>query len=63
MIIYDTLYELLNTYIYGSPEVLTAYQELTLTNLSTIGSVFVCALPILTVYWLFRMVSTLGNRW
>lgn len=63
MIIYDTLYELLNTYIYGSPDVLTAFQELTLTNLSTIGSVFVCALPILTVYWLFRMVSTLGNRW
>lgn len=63
MIIYDSLYELLNTYIYGSPEVLTTYQELTLTNLSTIGSVFVCSLPLLAIYWLFRLVSTLGNRW
>lgn len=63
MIIYDMLYDILNTYIYGNPEVLSSFQELTLTELATAGSVFVCALPLCVVYWLFRFIATLGNRW
>lgn len=63
MIIYDSLYELLNTYIYGAPDVLSTFQELTLVQLSTLGSVFICALPAVTVYWVFRFISNLGNRW
>lgn len=63
MIIYDTLYNLLNTYIYGAPEVLTELQDLTLTMLSTCGSVFVCALPLACCFWTFRFVCTLGSRW
>lgn len=52
---YQTLYELLQTYIYGSAD-LTADMTLTLTLLSTIGVVFVVALPFCLVWKVVSML-------
>lgn len=51
---YYTLYELLSKYIYGAGATLTGEMELTLTFLSTLGSIFVTALPFLVVYLVIR---------
>ena len=51
---YYTLYQLLCQYIYGPGAALTGEMELTLTLLSTIGSIFVTALPFLVVYLVIR---------
>lgn len=63
MIIYNTLYELLNIYIYGSPEVLTSFQELVLTLVSTYGALFVCAIPFICLYFSVKFICTLTQRW
>lgn len=55
MHLYPTLYELLCQYIYGSME-LTEHMELTLTILSTIGSLFVVAIPFLAVWLIIKAV-------
>lgn len=51
---YYTLYSLLSQYIYGAGAVLTEEMELTLTLLSTLGSLFVVVLPFLVVYLVIR---------
>lgn len=51
---YYTLYNLLSQYIYGADAVLTGEMELTLTFLSTLGSIFVTTLPFLVVYLVIR---------
>lgn len=51
---YYTLYALLSEYIYGSGATLTGEMQLTLTFLSTLGSIFVTALPFLVVYLVIR---------
>lgn len=62
MIIYDSIYSILNQYIYGNPDVLSAFQELTLVELSTVFSVFVCSLPIITVFALLKFfLNTIGR--
>ena len=51
---YYTLYDLLSQYIYGAGATLTGEMQLTLTFLSTLGSIFVTALPFLVVYLVIR---------
>lgn len=51
---YYTLYNLLCQYIYGAGAELTEHMELTLTLLSTLGSLFVVTLPFLIVYLVIR---------
>lgn len=58
MIIYNTLYELLEMYIFGSV-VEGTYPDLVLITCSTIGSLFVVALPFLVVYNIIRIIG----RW
>lgn len=57
--IYQTLYELLTQYVYGG-NALNGDQTLTLTVLSTIGCLFVVAVPFLLVW---RVITMLCNRW
>lgn len=52
--IFITLYSLLHQYLYGLATELTPDMSLTLTLLSTIGSVFVVALPFLVVWKVVR---------
>lgn len=47
---YYQLYTLLCEYLYGADAVLTGDQTLTLTLISTIGALFVIALPFLVVW-------------
>lgn len=47
---YYQLYALLGEYLYGADAVLTGDQTLTLTLISTIGALFVIALPFLVVW-------------
>lgn len=51
---YFELYTLLQQYIYGVDTVLTADMTLTLTLLSTVGSLFLVGLPFLLVWKVFR---------
>lgn len=51
--IYYQLYHLLQQYIYGPVE-LTPEQILTLTQISTIGSILTIALPFVVVFWIIR---------
>ena len=53
--IYYQLYDLLHQYIYGAVE-LTGEQILTLTQISTIGSLFCIGLPFVVVFWILRKV-------
>lgn len=47
---YYHLYALLGEYLYGADAVLTGDQTLTLTIISTIGALFVIAVPFLVVW-------------
>ena len=46
---YYILYDLLLNFLYGSDAVLTGDQTLTLTFISTLGALFVVALPFIIV--------------
>lgn len=52
---YQNLYELIQTSIYGTME-LTGDMELTLTIMSTLGCVFLISLPFLLIYKVIRML-------
>ena len=54
--IYYQLYALLSAYIYGSDAVLTGEQVLTLTQISTLGSVLIVSAPFIVVFWIVRKV-------
>ncbi len=51
---YYELFALLQQYIYGAEVVLDEYQTLVLTNLATIGSLFVVAIPFIVVWRVIR---------
>ena len=53
--IYQNLFELIKMYIYGGVE-LTPSMELTATLISTLGSVFLVALPFILVLWVCKLV-------
>lgn len=59
MNIYQTLYELVNTYIFGGTVAPETYQELVAIAVSTLGCLFVFALPFVLVW---RVIKLLGGR-
>lgn len=62
MIIYNAIFDILNTYIYGSPEALTSFQELTLVQISTFLSVFVAFLPLIFILIILKFfIGTIGR--
>lgn len=56
MAMYFTLYNLLHQYIYGLETTLTADMELTLTIISTLGALFVVALPFILVWKILKFL-------
>lgn len=56
---YQSLYLLLQQYIYGLETQLTEHMDLTLTLMSTIGCLFVVSVPFIVVYkvicWVCRL--------
>lgn len=62
MIIYDALYSILHTYIFGNM-VLNTYQDFVLTQISTIGSVCVCLLPLIAIFCLLKFFLGTVARW
>ena len=52
---YYQLYDLLGAYLYGPDAVLTGDQTLTLTMISTIGALFVIAIPFVVVWRCIRL--------
>lgn len=55
--IYQELYNLIEQYIYGNPEVMTEHMDLVCTFIATAGSLFVVALPFLLVWRVIRMIA------
>lgn len=53
---YYELFNLLHTHLYGADVVLDEFQTLVLTELSTIGILFLAALPFLVVWLIIRVV-------
>lgn len=51
---YYELFNLLHTYLYGADVILDEYQTLVLTQMSTIGVVFLAALPFVVVWKVIR---------
>ena len=56
MPIYFTLFDMLHEYIYGLDVLLTPDMELTLTIISTFGSLFVVSLPFLLVWQVIKLL-------
>lgn len=54
---YFQLYTILQQYIYGVDVVLTEFQDLTLTLLSSMGVIFVVSLPFLLVWRVVRLIA------
>lgn len=54
MSIYQSIYDIIVTHIYGAPDVLTADMSLVATLMSSLGSVFCFALPFIVVFWVAR---------
>lgn len=56
MSIYQTLYDLVNTYIFGSSVTVGSYQELVCIAVSVVGCLFVFALPFLLVWKIIKIL-------
>ena len=54
MNIYQNLFDLINTYIYGNSVVAGSYQELVCILVATCACIFVFALPFLVVYFVIK---------
>lgn len=61
MVIYDEFYNIIHTYIYGGVD-LNSFQELVATEVATIASLFLVALPIAVVFCGLKWVFSLGRR-
>lgn len=56
LIPYDSIYDLVNTYIYGGDVLPGTYEDLVCTQVSTIACVLFILLPFLVVFWIVRRV-------
>lgn len=54
--IYFQIYEILLKYLYGADAILTAEMQLSLTQLSTLLSLFIVLLPFILVFLFIRAV-------
>lgn len=57
MSIYQSIYDLINTYVFGNAIVVGTYQDLVTIILSTIACVYLVALPFLVVRKLLSMIG------
>lgn len=57
---YQSLFDLIHTYVYGSVE-LTSDMSLVCTLIATIGSLFFVALPFIVVYKVLCFICSFGN--
>lgn len=62
MIIYDELYNIIVQYVYGNPDTLDSFQTLVATEVATVGSLFMVALPLICIFWVTHYVFSLGRR-
>lgn len=53
--IYQALFDLINTYVYGGSVVAGSYQELVCIAVSTAATLFMIALPFLVVWRFIRL--------
>lgn len=53
--IYQALFDLINTYVYGGSVVVGSYQELVCIFVSTAATLFMIALPFLVVWRFIRL--------
>lgn len=56
MSIYQNLYDIIQTYIFGGVTELGSNQELVCMLVSTIGSIFLISIPFLVVYFVIRLI-------
>ena len=59
---YNELYQLLSDFFYGSGAELTVWMDMTLTVLSTIGLLFVFAMPFVVVWNGIKLICGLCGR-
>lgn len=57
MNIYQSLYELINTYIFGGSIALNSVPDLVATLLSVCGVVFIFSIPFMLVWRVIRMIG------
>lgn len=62
MPIYQNLYNIIIQYVYGT-EVLDNFQQLVATEIATIGSLLMVALPVVCILWITKSVLSLTSRW
>ena len=53
--IYQSFYDLLNTYVYGGSVVVESYQDLVCIILATIGCIFLVSIPFVIVWRFIRL--------
>lgn len=63
MVIYNELFNIIREYVYGNPETLDSFQTLVATEMATIGSFVVVALPLIAIFWLIKFVFSVGRGW
>lgn len=59
MNIYQTLFDLVNTYIFGSTVAVGSYQELVCILVSVVGCLAVFAIPFYVIYRAIRLITDL----
>lgn len=57
MSIYEQIYDLINTYIYGGVIVSGSYQELVCTLVSTSACIFMFCVPFIVCYAIIRAIT------
>lgn len=62
MSIYDNIYNIINTYIYGGDIVEGTFEELVAVLMSTCACTFAVALPFIAIFGALRFIMSLGSR-
>lgn len=56
MSVYQSLYDLISTYIFGGNIVANSYQELVTILISTCGCIFLISIPFLIVWKIIKVI-------
>lgn len=56
MNIYQSLYDLINTYVYGNSIVVGSVADLVATLISTLGCIYLISLPFMLVYFVIKKI-------
>lgn len=54
--VYDILYDLINSYIFGNSVVIGSYQDLICIIVSVLGCLFLIALPFIMIFSVIRFI-------